>query len=98
MDRRMILKYCPEDVSDSGVSLVLICYENAAESAPYLRCTTLTPYVNSKTVLSTSHLEYMEALMRDISAAANESREAALLMLNRLAAISFGPIRCFPET
>jgi hypothetical protein len=96
MDRRLILKYCPEDVSDSGVPLVSICYEGA-DSAPYLRCARLTPIQDVGTTISADHVEYIDALLRDIDVASNRSREAALLMLGRLEAIAFGPIRCFPE-
>jgi hypothetical protein len=96
MDRRLILKYCPEDVSDSGVPLVSVCYEGS-DSAPYLRCTRLTPIKDVETTLSGNQIEYVDALLRDIDVASNGSREAALLMLSRLEAIAFGPIRCFPE-
>jgi hypothetical protein len=96
MERRLILKYCPED-SDSGVPLLSVRYEHGAESAPYLLCTKVTPYLESATVLPVPYIEYMEALLADIHVASGDSSEAALVMVRRLEAILFGPIRCFPE-
>lgn len=97
MERCLILKYCPEDVSDSGVPVFLICY-NSEGPAPYLRCTTQTPNLDIETVVPVHHLEYVESLLRDIDVASNESREATLLILGRLESITFGPIRCSPVT
>jgi hypothetical protein len=95
MELRVVLKYCPEDVSDSGVPVFLICY-NTEGPAPYLRCTTLPANLGTGRIIPARHTEYVEALMRDIDAASKDSHKAALLMLSRLEAITFGPIRCSP--
>jgi len=97
MELRVVLKYCPEDVSDSGVPVFLICY-NTEGPAPYLRCTTLPANLDIERIIPTRDLEYVEALLRDIDVASKASREAALLLLSRLEAIAFGPIRCSQNT
>ena len=77
-----------------GSPLVTISYEHETRSAPYLVCTVLNPYQDSESGLPADHIEYMEALMHDVRAASSDSRGAALVMLNRLEAIAYGPIRC----
>jgi len=94
MDRRLMLKYCAEEQSNSGVPLVLLSYKHGAEAAPYLECIMLASYSDSESSLHPRDVEYVDALMQDIYEASNESREAALLLLSRLEAICFGPIRC----
>ena len=93
MDRGLVLTYFPEETSDLGVPLILIRYEHQAESAPYLNCTALTSYLDSDLALPARYVEYVEALLCDLNDASSNSRKTALLMLDRLEAISFGPIR-----
>ena len=97
MELRVVLKYCPEDVSDSGVPVFLICY-NTEGPAPYLRCTTLPPNLDIERMIPASQVEYVEAILHDIDVASKDSRKAALLMLSRLQAIAFGPLRCSQNT
>lgn len=77
-----------------GLPLVTISFEHEAKSAPYLVCTVLNRYQDFETALPAHHVEYIEALLYDIRAASNDSRGAAIVMLNRLEAIACGPIRC----
>jgi hypothetical protein len=94
MKRRMTLQFCPQELTEAGVPFVLLSYDDEAGSGPYITCTALVAYSAPELGLDESTVEFMNALMCDLRQASNESREAALLILNRLDAIQFGPIRC----
>jgi len=94
MKRRMTLQFCPEELTEAGVPLVLLAYDDEAKFGPYIDCTMLVALSTPELGLNESTIEFMNALMSDLQQASNESREAALLILNRLDAIHFGPIRC----
>jgi hypothetical protein len=96
MKRRMLLQFCPDEFKDSGVPLVLLAYSDEVRSGPYIDCTVLVAYSAPEVGLDDSTIEFMNALMSDLQQASNESREAALLILKRLEAIQFGPIRWLP--
>jgi hypothetical protein len=96
MKRRMILKFCPDEFKESGVPLVLLAYSDEVDSGPYIDCTVLVAYSAPELGLDKSTVEFLNALMSDLQQASTESREAALLILKRLEAIQFGPIRCLP--
>jgi hypothetical protein len=97
MERRLMIKYCPEELSDSGVPLALICYDGV-DSAPYLTCTILGLHQEFDMILPTRYLRYMEGLLHDVNVASNQSHDASILMLDRLEATPFGPIRCFNDS
>jgi hypothetical protein len=94
MKRRMTLQYCPEELTEAGVPLVLLAYDDEAGPGSYITCTVLVAYSAPELGLDESTVEFMNALMSDLQKASDESREAALLILKRLEAIQFGPIRC----
>jgi hypothetical protein len=94
MKFRMTLQFFPDELRDAGVPLVLLAYADEADSGPYLDCVVLVAYSSPELGLDESTIEFMNALMSDLQKASNESREAALLILERLEAIQFGPIRC----
>jgi len=93
MTRNLVLKYCMEEQSNAGIPFVLLSYKHDAEIAPYLQCTMLASYSDLEPTLDPRQIEYIDAMMQDIREASNESHEATLLLLTRLEAICFGPIR-----
>jgi hypothetical protein len=96
MNRRLILLFCREEFSKTGIPLVLLAYEGETASPPYLSLTELASYRDPEIGMDPPQIEFMEALLSDLGMASSESREASLLMLRRLEAIEFGPIRCLP--